>query len=105
MKQKATLSDLEKFEQVTLQHIVYEANDSELLLSCKITNHGKSYFTHFTIDFSGLNQIIAFYTKKGFDIYDVLIERLLSSNDRFREFDFQRHLGEDATIYATQLAA
>lgn len=105
MKQKTTLSDLEKFEQITLQHIVYEANDSELLLSCKITNHGKTFFTHFTIDFSGLNQIIAFYTKKGLDIYEALTERLLASNERFREFDFQRYLGENATIFSTQLAA
>jgi hypothetical protein len=105
MKQKVTLTDLEKYEQITLQHIVYEAEDSELLLSCKITNQGKTYFTHFTIDFSGLNQIIAFYTKKGFDIYDALIERLLSSNERFREFDFQRYLGDNATFITSQIAA
>jgi hypothetical protein len=105
MKQKVTLTDLEKYEQVTLQHIVYEADDSELLLSCKITNQGKTYFTHFTMDFSGLNQLIAFYTKKGFDIYDALTERLLANNERFREFDFQRYLGENATLITSQIAA
>jgi hypothetical protein len=105
MKQKVTLTDLEKYESVTLQHIVYEANDNDLLLSCKITNLGKSYFTHFTIDFSGLNQLISFFAKKGFDIYEILTQRLLESNERFREFDFQRYLGENATLSTFQSAA
>lgn len=105
MKQKIFLSDLEKYETVTLQHIVYEANDTDLLLSCKITNLGKTYFTHFTIDFSGLNQLIAFFSKKGFDLYEELTQRLLHTHDRFREFDFQRYLGEHATLNSLQIAA
>lgn len=98
------LEDLfEQFEKVTLHHIVYEAGDESMLLSCEVTAQNKTFHTHVPINFSGLNNIIGRFLQKGIDLYEVLSEKLFNTQDRFREFHLKNLYGDAATFYNLSL--
>jgi hypothetical protein len=105
MKQTFDLNQIEQFDSITLEYLTYESNDTEMLLSCKIALNGKSYHTYYTVNFSTLNSLINLFVKKGIDIYDVLTNRLFNTTDRFREFNFNQHVGNNAILSAKSLAA
>jgi hypothetical protein len=105
MKQAFDLSKIEQYDRFTLEHLTYEANDTELLLSCEIELNGKTYHTYYTVNFSILNTLINLFMKRGIDIYDALTQRLFNSTERFREFHFTQQIGGDATIKHRTLAA
>ena len=85
-----------RFESVTLEHLVYEANDEALLFSCSAVKNGKTYHSKFPIDFTGLNVIIGKLSAFGVDVYDNICESLFESTLRIREYQF-----EDITLINT----
>ncbi|MCB9194815.1 MAG: hypothetical protein H6598_01140 [Flavobacteriales bacterium] len=80
---------LENGNLITPEHIVYEANDEAMLISFSIEKSGKMYHSKATIDWSGLNWVIAQCAKAGFDVYDELSGRLFDSYERIREYSFK----------------
>ncbi len=85
-----------RFESVTFEHLVYEANDEALLFSCSAVKNGKTYHSKFPIDFTGLNIIIGKLTAFGVDVYDQICSSLFDSTQRIREYQF-----EDITLLNT----
>ena len=78
-----------RFESVTFNHLVYEADDEALLFSCVAVKNGKTYHSKFPIDFTGLNIIIGKLSALGIDVYDQICESLFESTQKIREYQFQ----------------
>lgn len=79
---------LDNGNMITPEHLVYEANDEAMLLSFSIEKGSKVYHSKATIDWSGLNWIIAQCAKRGNDIYDDLSQKLFDSLEKIREYNF-----------------
>jgi hypothetical protein len=105
MKQAFDINKIDQFDSIVLEHLTYEANDTEMLLSCKIEHKGKLYHTFYTVNFSALNSLINVFMKQGIDFYDSLTDRLFNSTERFREFNFTQQLGNRAQLFPNHLAA
>lgn len=82
------------YQQLTINYIVYEQNDDGLLLECDILKDNTSYSTTICIDFKELNQLIGSINyQTGVDVYDLISEHIVSSNNAICELNFTKELG------------
>lgn len=87
------------YEQISINYIVYERNDDGLLLECEINSNGKKYQTNICIGFQELNRLIGVAAREnGIDIYDLISEHIVSSNNSICEVNLEKELGHPLTL-------
>lgn len=94
-----TRSKTQNYDAISINYIVYEKEDDGLLLDCSITNNGKNYLTNICIDFCELNHLIGVVNREmGVDIYDLISEHIIDSNNAICEVNLVKELGHPITL-------
>jgi len=87
------------YDQISINYIVYEKNDDGLLLDCQIEKNNNSYHSTICIDFCELNRLIGvIYAQHNIDIYGLISEYIVSSENAICEVNLTKELGHPLTI-------
>jgi len=87
------------YGQVSINYIVYEKNDDGLLLDCLISKDNKTYHSTICIDFCELNRLIGvIYAQHNIDIYGLISEHIVSSDNAICEVNLVKELGHPITL-------
>ena len=93
-------SKFNSYESLTLNYIVFEKNDDGLLLECDVVKNNTSYSTTICIDFKELNRLMGVINHQtGFDVYSLISEHIISSDNAICELNFQKELGSPIELF------
>jgi len=88
------------YEQININHIVYEQNDDGLLIDCNVKRNKKAYRTNFCIDFKELNNIIckAYNKIDSLKLTELISDKLFGSSSPISDLNIKKQLGESIKL-------